>query len=178
MARKSAESSAGTFTLLADDDLHLYNEGTHFRAYEKLGAHPVTAAGVAGCYFAVFAPNARSVAVMGEWNGWDKESHPLRPRARSGIWEGFVAGVGAGAIYKYHVVSRYRGYRADKADPFAFAAELPPRTGVGRRASSTSSGGTRNGWRSAGSASARLRPSRSTRSTWGPGGGPGTATAS
>jgi 1,4-alpha-glucan branching enzyme len=66
---------------------------------------------------------------MGDWNGWDKHSHPLSPRGDSGIWEGFVPGVGPGAVYKYHVVSRHRGYRADKADPYAFAAEVPPRTG-------------------------------------------------
>ena len=116
-------------SLLTDDDLHLFNEGSHFRAYEKLGAHPVGTGKTAGCSFAVFAPNARAVSVMGEWNGWDKAANPLRPRGRSGIWEGFVAGVGAGAIYKYHVVSRHAGYRVDKADPFAFAAEMPPRTG-------------------------------------------------
>jgi 1,4-alpha-glucan branching enzyme len=114
---------------LTDEDLHLYNEGTHFRAYEKLGAHPAVNEGVTGCAFAVFAPNAEAVSVMGEWNGWDKASHSLRPRADSGVWEGFVAGVGVGAVYKYHVVSRHGGYRADKADPYAFAAEMPPRTG-------------------------------------------------
>jgi len=80
---------------------------------------------VTGCAFAVFAPNAEAVSVMGEWNGWDKASHPLQPRADSGVWEGFVAGVGVGAVYKYHVISRHGGYRADKADPYAFAAEMP-----------------------------------------------------
>jgi 1,4-alpha-glucan branching enzyme len=69
------------------------------------------------------------VSVIGDWNGWDKGSHPLRPRGRSGIWEGFIAGVGPGSVYKYHIASRHRGYRVDKADPFAFASELPPRTG-------------------------------------------------
>jgi 1,4-alpha-glucan branching enzyme len=116
-------------TLLTDDDLHLYNEGTHFRVYEKLGAHRIAEDGAEGCAFAVFAPNAQSVSVIGDWNGWDKASHPLRPRAQSGIWEGFISGIGAGAVYKYYIVSRHNGYRVDKADPFAFAGELPPRTG-------------------------------------------------
>ena len=128
-ARRAAPRGSEEVSLLTDEDLHLFNEGSHFRAYEKLGAHPLAPGGVAGCYFAVFAPNARAVSVMGDWNGWDKETYPLRPRARSGIWEGFVAGVRPGAVYKYHVASRQGGYRADKADPYAFAAELPPRTG-------------------------------------------------
>ncbi len=127
--RRRAASPGGSVTLLMDEDLHLYNEGTHFRVYEKLGAHRIVADGAEGCVFAVFAPNARDVSVIGDWNGWDEASHPLRPRAQSGIWEGFLPGVGAGAVYKYHVVSRHNGYRVDKADPFAFAAELPPRTG-------------------------------------------------
>jgi len=119
----------GDVSLLTDDDLHLLNEGSHFHLYEKLGSHPVTAGGVPGCYFAVFAPDALRVSVMGEFNGWDKESHSLSARAQSGIWEGFVAGVGVGSVYKYHLVSRYGGYRVDKADPFAFAYEVSPRTG-------------------------------------------------
>jgi 1,4-alpha-glucan branching enzyme len=127
-ARPAPQTGEGA-SLLSAEDLHLFNEGTHFRAYEKLGAHSGVEAGVPGCFFAVFAPNARSVTVMGDWNGWDKEGHRLRPRGRSGIWEGFVPGVGPGAVYKYHVASRHEGYRADKADPYAFAAETPPRTG-------------------------------------------------
>jgi 1,4-alpha-glucan branching enzyme len=120
---------ATSFSLLTDDDLHLFNEGTHYRLYDKLGAHPLSVEGAAGTYFAVWAPNARQVAVMGEFNGWDKHDHPLAHRGHSGIWEGFVPGVGAGAVYKYHLESRYHGYRVDKADPFAFHAEVAPRTG-------------------------------------------------
>jgi 1,4-alpha-glucan branching enzyme len=115
-------------TLLTDQDLYLFNEGTHHRLYDKLGAHPLTADGVAGTYFAVWAPNAEHVFVMGDFQGWNKASHPLRPRGSSGVWEGFVPGVGPGAAYKYSIASQYRGYRAEKADPFAFAAEVPPRT--------------------------------------------------
>jgi alpha-1,4-glucan:alpha-1,4-glucan 6-glycosyltransferase/4-alpha-glucanotransferase len=115
-------------SLLTDQDLFLFNEGTHLRLYEKLGAHLLTAKGVPGTYFAVWAPDARQVYVIGSFNGWDKTSYPLRPRDRSGIWEGFVPGLGNEAVYKYHVVSRYRGYQADKADPFAFHNETPPKT--------------------------------------------------
>ncbi len=111
-------------TLLTPEDLHLFNEGTHYRLYEKLGAHPLGD----GTYFAVWAPDAESVSLIGDFNAWKQGSHPLRPREGSGIWEGFVRGLGPGASYKYHVVSRYAAYRADKADPFAFASEVPPRT--------------------------------------------------
>lgn len=115
-------------TLLTEDDLFIFNEGNHFRLYEKLGAHVLTAAGVAGTYFAVWAPDAEQVFVIGDFNQWDKSSHPLRPRGQSGIWEGFIPGLGPGTLYKYHVVSRFAGYRADKSDPFAFYYEGPPRT--------------------------------------------------
>jgi 1,4-alpha-glucan branching enzyme len=113
---------------LSDQDLYLFNEGSHLRLYEKLGAHPAVVDGVAGTRFAVWAPNAASVSVIGDWNGWSREADPLRPRGSSGIWEGFVPGVGPGAVYKYHVRSRVRGYRVDKADPFAFHHEVSPRT--------------------------------------------------
>jgi 1,4-alpha-glucan branching enzyme len=120
---------AASFSLFTDHDLHLFNEGTHYRLYEKLGAHRVTVDGAGGTYFAVWAPNARQVFVMGEWSGWDKYRHPLAHRGHSGIWEGFVPGVDQGAVYKYHLESRYEGYRVDKADPFAAYAEVAPRTG-------------------------------------------------
>lgn len=115
-------------SLLTDDDLFLFNEGNHFRLYYKLGAHPLTVDGVSGTYFAVWAPDAERVFVMGDFNGWDKDSHPLASRGQSGIWEGFVPGVGQGALYKYHIHSRYHGYRVDKADAFGFYFEGPPRT--------------------------------------------------
>jgi len=115
-------------TLLTDQDLYLFNEGSHFHLHEKLGAHPVTREGQAGTHFAVWAPNADRVSVMGDFNSWNKTSHPLRARGSSGIWEGLVPDAGAGAHYKYHIVSRYAGYEVDKADPFAFHAEVPPLT--------------------------------------------------
>ncbi len=116
-------------TLLTDDDLYLFGEGSHFRLYEKLGAHPMAVEGSAGTYFAVWAPDAAQVFVMGSFNDWDKKSHPLRPRGQSGMWEGFVPGATTGMPYKYHIISRHKRYRVDKADPFAFHAEVPPRTG-------------------------------------------------
>jgi 1,4-alpha-glucan branching enzyme len=115
-------------SLLTQDDLYLFNEGTYYRLYNKLGAHPLTANGTFGTYFAVWAPNATQVSVMGEFNHWDKASHALRPRGESGIWEGFIPGVGQGTIYKYHIISRYQGYQVDKSDPVAFHYEVPPRT--------------------------------------------------
>jgi len=116
-------------TLLGPGDLYLFNEGNHFRLYEKLGAHLLTSDGMKGTYFAVWAPNAEQVSVIGDFNGWSRDDHPLRPVGHSGIWEGFIPGVGKGALYKYHIVSQRDGYRVDKADPFAFFAEVPPRTG-------------------------------------------------
>jgi 1,4-alpha-glucan branching enzyme len=114
---------------LTDDDLYLFNEGSHFRLYEKLGARQMAVDGLEGAYFSVWAPNAEQVAVMGDFNEWDTESHPLRPLGRSGIWQGFIPGIGKGTIYKYRILSRHNGYGVDKADPFAFYSEIPPRTG-------------------------------------------------
>jgi 1,4-alpha-glucan branching enzyme len=113
---------------LSDQDLYLFNEGSHTSLYDKLGAHPRVVDDVAGTQFAVWAPGARQVYVMGDFNGWSPTDQPLRPLAASGIWEGFVPGVGTGAHYKYHVVSRYHGYQVDKADPFASWSEVPPKT--------------------------------------------------
>jgi 1,4-alpha-glucan branching enzyme len=115
-------------SLLTDFDLYLFNEGTHCHLYEKLGAHPMTYGGTAGTYFAVWAPNAEAVSVIGDFNGWDRSRHPLKPRFSSGIWEGFISATGAGSIYKYFIASRYGAYTVEKADPFAFHAETPPRT--------------------------------------------------
>jgi 1,4-alpha-glucan branching enzyme len=116
-------------SLLGEQDVYLFAEGSHVRLHEKLGAHPGRVDGVDGVHFAVWAPNAASVAVMGDWNGWSKDAQPLAPRGQTGIWEGFLPGVREGAAYKYHVRSRLAGYAADKADPFAVYAEVPPRTG-------------------------------------------------
>jgi 1,4-alpha-glucan branching enzyme len=123
-----AQSVHHNISRLTSDDLYLFNEGSHYRLYEKLGAHILTVDGVEGSYFAVWAPNARQVSVSGDFNGWDKASHPLRPKGQSGIWEGFIPEVGKGTPYKYYVVSHQRGYRVEKADPFALYFETPPKT--------------------------------------------------
>jgi 1,4-alpha-glucan branching enzyme len=115
-------------SLLSDDDLFLFNEGSHFRLYYKLGAHPLTVEDTAGTYFAVWAPDAEKVFVIGDFNNWDKASHPLVPRGQSGIWDGFIPGVGPGAVYKFHIHSRFQMYKVDKADIFGFSYEGPPRT--------------------------------------------------
>jgi 1,4-alpha-glucan branching enzyme len=112
---------------LMDLDYHLFNEGTHTRMYEKLGAHLATRMGRAGTQFAVWAPNARAVSVVGDFNGWDDSHSPL-VRAEGGIWSGFVPGVQGGAVYKYRVFAQ-SGQPFDKADPYAFYSEVPPRTG-------------------------------------------------
>jgi len=122
----SADTQA--FSLLSEHDLYLFNEGSHLRLYEKLGAHPVSRDGHDGTYFAVWAPNAQQVYLTGDFNSWEKRGFKLTPRGDSGIWEGFVAGSGQGVLYKYHIESNIRRYRMDKADPFAFFCETPPRT--------------------------------------------------
>ncbi len=118
------------FSLLTEHDTYLFKEGSHFRLYDKLGSHLTTVEGKPGVHFAVWAPNAEKVSVMGDFNFWDRDAHPLTPRwDGSGIWEGFITGLGQGAIYKYHIVSRENGYRVDKGDPFARHWENPPKTG-------------------------------------------------
>jgi 1,4-alpha-glucan branching enzyme len=113
---------------LGPDDLWLFNEGAHTRLHDHLGAHPGTRDGVEGCWFGVWAPNAREVSVVGDANGWRPGADPLTSTGESGIWAGFVAGMGKGDRYKYHIDSRANGYSVDKADPVAFMAEMPPRT--------------------------------------------------
>jgi 1,4-alpha-glucan branching enzyme len=118
--------------LLTDQDIYHFREGTFFRAYEKLGAHLLGSEATPqgrGTHFAVWAPNASAVSVVGDFNAWQRDAHPLQARAdSSGIWEGVVAGAAAGALYKYHVASRQHGFATDKSDPYAFRTELPPRT--------------------------------------------------
>jgi 1,4-alpha-glucan branching enzyme len=110
-------------------DLHLFNEGRHVKLYEKLGAHPVEFEGKAGVVFRVWAPNARSVSLIGGFNQWDKAAMPMAPLGSSGIWEHFVPGLKRGELYKYHIESNHHGYQVDKADPYGFLQETPPHTG-------------------------------------------------
>ncbi len=112
---------------LTEFDLYLLAEGTHTRAYEKLGAHLSERNGHRGVQFAVWAPNAERVSVIGDFNHWDASTDIMHPSS-AGVWEGFVPDIGSGVAYKYHVASRDRHYEVDKADPYAFAAEIRPRT--------------------------------------------------
>jgi len=113
---------------LTDDDLHWFGEGRHFRLYRKMGAHLTREDGEPGTRFAVWAPEARSVHVMGDFNQWSQDSCALEPVGVSGIWAGFVPGLAHGDSYKYHIRSRLGDYRVDKADPFAFCSRTAPDT--------------------------------------------------
>ena len=113
--------------VLGELDLHLHAEGNYLRSFEKMGAHPMVLEGVAGTSFAVWAPNARRVSVVGDFNDWDGRRHPMRLHPGAGIWEIFLPGVAGGARYKYEIKTRDNAVLL-KADPFAFEAECPPRT--------------------------------------------------
>ena len=110
--------------LFGGHDQYLFREGTHSRLYEKLGAHCVDGA----THFAVWAPNAASVAVVGDFNAWDPRAHPMQG-SDAGVWSARVPEARPGSVYKFHIVSRNAGYKVDKSDPYAFRAEEPPRTG-------------------------------------------------
>lgn len=115
-------------SLFSDLDIHLFREGKHYRIYEKLGSHLLEKDGQAGTQFAVWAPNARHVSVVGNFNGWNRETHPLYPRLDgSGIWEGFAPGVGKGQLYKYYIHAP-DGRHLEKGDPYALFWEIPPNT--------------------------------------------------
>ncbi len=114
--------------LLTDYDLYLLSEGRHFSSYEKLGAHVREIEGVRGVHFAVWAPNAYRVSVIGDFNGWDARVHPMRLHVDAGIWELFIPGVGEGAMYKFDLRSRFNGFQAQKTDPYGFFQEMRPRT--------------------------------------------------
>ncbi len=116
------------YTHLTEDDIYLFNEGTHFGLYDKLGARMMCMEGKDGVHFAVWAPNASAVSLVGDFNDWNPRSHPLKPRGSSGIWEGFCTGLGKGSLYKYHIQSRHHGFKVAKTDPFALHCETPPRT--------------------------------------------------
>jgi len=115
--------------ILGELDVYLMREGSHRRLYERMGAHPTTLDGVEGVAFAVWAPNASRVSVVGDFNGWDGRRHPMRKRIEAGVWELFVPGVPKGAIYKYELLDAGGRLLPLKADPFGFAHEVPPATG-------------------------------------------------
>jgi 1,4-alpha-glucan branching enzyme len=114
--------------VLGELDVYLIGEGNHLQIYEKLGAHPMAMEGVAGVAFLVWAPSARRVSVVGNFNDWDGRRHPMRKRIECGVWELFIPEVGAGEVYKYEIKGPQGELLPLKADPFAFAAEHPPRT--------------------------------------------------
>src|SRR2546423_2528320 len=111
---------------IGEMDLHLFGEGKHERIYEKLGAHVITHEGKRGVAFAVWAPNAKSVSVVGNFNKWDSQQHPMRSLGGSGVWELFIPGIKEGELYKYAIKTR-RG-EIFKADPYASMMEVPPDT--------------------------------------------------
>ncbi len=115
--------------LLTDFDLHLIGEGAHYQKYEKLGAHVREVDGVDGVHFAVWAPNARRVSVVGDFNHWDGRVHPMRARGMTGIWEIFIPGLDEGWIYKFEIRSAHGQLIQLKSDPYGFSSELRPRTG-------------------------------------------------
>ncbi len=112
-------------SLITEDDIYLFNEGSHFRLWDKLGAHLVAG----GTRFAVWAPNAETVSLVGDFNGWNATATPLQARGQSGIWEGFVPNLGPGSLYKYHLVARGSGYQVDKTDPMGVFSEVAPKSG-------------------------------------------------
>jgi len=126
--RSGARTRGPVAAPITEDDLYLFNEGSHLHLYHKLGCHLTTLDGVAGATFAVWAPSANYVSVIGDFNGWDRATHRLAPRGASGIWEGFIGGVKKGDGYKYHIGAP-GGFQVDKADPFGIHHETPPKTG-------------------------------------------------
>jgi 1,4-alpha-glucan branching enzyme len=116
-----------THSVLSEFDRYLLAEGTFHRAYQKLGAHVTERNGQRGVQFAVWAPNAKKVSVVGDFNNWNTSANPMEPSS-SGVWETFTPHIGQAEVYKYHVESQYHGYRTDRADPYGFAAELRPHT--------------------------------------------------
>ena len=118
-----------TGSLITDYDVYLFRQGNHAHLYDKLGAHLAVSGGTQGTYFSVWAPNAAEVSVIGDFNGWKAGEDSLAARGDdSGIWEGFIPELGQGALYKYHIRSRYHDYRVEKGDPFARFWEVPPKT--------------------------------------------------
>ncbi len=115
--------------LLSEFDLYLMGEGRHYDTYEKLGAHVQTLSGVRGVDFAVWAPSARRVSVVGDFNHWDGRANPMRARGSSGVWELFLPELDEGAIYKYEIIGPQGQLLPLKADPYGFRAELRPNTG-------------------------------------------------
>lgn len=117
------------YSLFTDFDINLFKAGKHFRLYEKLGAHLAEVNGQSKTYFAVWAPSAKAVSIVGDFNYWNEGEHDLNVRwDGSGIWEGFIPGIDKGSKYKYKIHSHNSDIKTEKADPFAFYCETPPNT--------------------------------------------------
>ena len=123
----TGETTMDASSALGEMDLHLFREGNHFRIYNCLGAHLRTINGINGVHFAVWAPNAKSISLIGAFNGWDGRQHNLVRTSDGGIWELFVPNIGAGALYKFRVTDQ-NGNQVDKSDPYGYQSEVPPRT--------------------------------------------------
>jgi len=119
-------AASATAWSISSDDIFLFNEGTHYKLFDKLGGHLLPSGGVA---FAVWAPNAKHVSVIGDFNGWNRAASPMSAIGSSGVWTAVVQSAAAGAVYKYHVAARDSSYTADKSDPFGFMREIAPHTG-------------------------------------------------
>uniref|UniRef100_UPI00321FFD00 alpha-amylase family glycosyl hydrolase n=1 Tax=Thermogutta sp. TaxID=1962930 RepID=UPI00321FFD00 len=120
--------SESEWRFFSDFAVYLWKQGSHYRSWEKMGAHPCRMGGEDGVHFAVWAPNAEKVSVVGDFNGWDETGHPLECFGDTGIWKGFIPGIGVGTFYKYAITSRVNGYKVQKADPYAFYSEKRPGT--------------------------------------------------
>jgi len=122
-------SNSGNISNLSEYDIYLFKSGSHYKLYNKLGAHLKKINGVDGAYFAVWAPNAKSVSVIGDFNYWDKNANPMGVRwDESGIWETFIPNVFKGSLYKFHIKSKHSKFEVEKSDPYAFFCETPPKT--------------------------------------------------
>jgi len=126
-AEQTIEDPYAFAPTLSDFDAHLMAEGTHLHIYQRMGAHLTQLDGVSGVLFAVWAPNAQRVSVVGPFNNWDGRRHPMRFHATNGVWELFLPGLGEGTLYKYEIKTHYQGYMVTKADPVGFAGELRPK---------------------------------------------------
>ena len=132
--------------VLTEYDLYLSGEGTHYQKYEKLGAHVREVAGVRGVHFGVWAPNARRVSVVGNFNFWDGRVHPMRHRGSSGIWEIFIPGLDEGEVYKFEILSSVGNPLGLKTDPYGFAGEMRPNNASVVRTIDGYAGRTPRGW--------------------------------
>ena len=152
--------------VIGELDEYLLGEGRQKRLWHSLGAHIITHEGVEGTHFAVWAPNAERVSVVGDFNIWDGRRHPMRRRGGTGVWETFVPGMGEGTIYKYEIRGQGGQILPLKADPVGFGSEHPNPTGRWCARSTIRTGRMPTGWRRAGRCSMWMRRSRFTRCIW------------